>query len=398
MKKLFAISIPVSVCVLLSVPCSAVTLTYNIIYYQPGNGGTRIPHVGNAGGFQSLNVNGYPFPIPGYPSGSTLVPLLGGTPTLMIGGNTYNLAYASVLGGKEGGATAFPNSAGILPANVQIDIGSANINVNFVYFPVGGPGPGGKGSGAWLGEMDEMTGDLLWDYFVTVYSPQSAVTQDTTLTTTGNIYGSVDTTSAAVRINAYASTTTGGSFDRWTSEPVMPNVPTSRDLDVNSGTSTVGLAAYHTACPSGYSWSAGQYVSQCTPNSNPPYGHPNIPVLCAIEGCILKYIDKGDPAPDRFINGVIVVEGQIQGVAERDGMVAEVLVSRGSQVVFVGEAGRTVKVVETDRPMGFGNLEIGRSERGQVLTGLALDRTGRFFGTLYTKTAITRAVALRAGM
>jgi hypothetical protein len=48
--------------------------------------------------------------------------------------------------------------------------------------------------------------------------------------------------------------------------------------------------------------------------------------------------------------------------------------------------------------MGFGNLEIGVSRRGHVLTGLALEKNGRFFGTLYTKTVIRRGAALNAGM
>ncbi len=397
MKRLFAISTLVGASALFSTPSSAVTLTYNVIYYQPGNGGTRIPHVGNAGGFETLNVSMYPFHISNFPSGSNPVPLLGGTPTLTVNNVTYALAYASVLGGKEGGATAFPNSSGNLPANVPVDVGSSNITVNFVYFPVGGPGPGG-GSGAWLGEVDELSGNLLWDYFVTVYSPQSATTQDNSLTNTGNIYGSVSTASTGVRINAYANTTTGGAFDRWTSEPVMPNLPSSRDIDVDKKTSTTALAAYHSPCPSGYSWSAGQYISQCTATSNPPFTLPDIPRLCAFVGCVLRYIDKGDPAPDRFLNGLVVVGGRIQGVTEKDGVVTELFVSRGSVVAFVGGAERTTKVVETERPAGFGNLDIGASEKGHVLTGLALDRNGRFFGTLSTRTEISRRQAAGAGL
>ena len=395
MKWLFAIAM-LGVSVLSSVPCSAVTLTYNIIYFQPPGGGTRIPHVGNAGGFAPLGVGGYPFSVPGYPSGSTPVPLLGGTPTLNIGGATYALAYASVLGGNEGGVTAFPDSSGALPANVTVEIGSSNITVNTVYFPLGGPcgkPPCPPGSGAWLGELDELSGDLLWDYFVTVYSPQSATTQNTSLTNTGNIYGTVTTTSADVRINAYANTTTGGAFDRWTSEPVMPNVPTTRDLDVNMGTGTTGLAAYHPPCPGGYSWDAEPYVSQCKAGG---FKLPDIPRLCAIMGCLLKYIDKGDPAPDRFREGIVVVGGEIVGVAERGGIVAEVFVSRGSAVAFIGA--RTARIVETDERKGFGNRDVGASQRGHVLTGLALERNGRFFGTLYTSGTISRGDAAKAGL
>lgn len=406
MKNLFVVAtlIGAVASALFSLPCSAATETQKVIYFQPPSGGTRIPHTGNSGGFVTLNVPGFPIVDPSVPAGSHPV-LLVAEPTLMINGTNYALAFASILGSNEGGVTAFPNSSGFLPFSVPVDVGSANLTVNYVYFPVGGPclvPPCTGGSGAWLGEMDEMSGDLLWDYFVTVYSPQSASSPDAVLTHNGNIYGTVSTTapSPGVRINAYATTTTGGNFDRWSSEPVMPNMPSSRDLDVNSQTSTIALAAYHSACPPGYSWSPSQYVSQCTASSGPTIPRVPIEYLCAEVPCQFGWInDVVDPAPDKFVNGIVAIGGQILGVRENNGVIAEVFVSRGTSVKFVGTAeARKIAVSETDRSEGFGSLKIGATEKKGVLVGLALDARGRFIGTLSTRSNISQSEAAKAGI
>ena len=407
MKNLFVVAslIGAVASALFSLPCSAATETQKVIYFQPPSGGTRIPHTGNSGGFVTLNVPGFPIVDPSVPAGSHPV-LLVAEPTLMIDGTNYALAFASILGSNEGGVTAFPNASGFLPFSVPVDVGSANLTVNYVYFPVGGGGPcltPPCGSGAWIGEMDEMSGDLLWDYFVTVYSPQSATSPDTGLTNSGNIYGTVSTTAPnpGVRINAYATTTTGGNFDRWSSEPVMPNMPSSRDLDVNSQTSTIALAAYHSNCPPGYSWSPSQYVSQCTASSGPKIPRLNIvALLCADVPCNFGWINEVfDPGPDGFQDGIVAVGGQILGVRENDGVIAEVFVSKGTTVRFVGNAGSgRIAVSETERSPGFGGLKIGATQKGGVLVGLALDAKGRFIGSLSTRSNITQRAAAKAGL
>ena len=111
---------------------------------------------------------------------------------------------------------------------------------------------------------------------------------------------------------------------------------------------------------------------------------PHFPPLCAIIPCLLKYIDMGDPAPDRFQQGVVVFDGQILGARAEAGIVKELFVSPGSSIGIVGDRkGSNITITQTARTMGFEGFaksSIDLSSKGPALVGMALDKKGAFFG------------------
>jgi hypothetical protein len=184
----------------------------------------------------------------------------------------------SINGGAGGGISIFPDSHGTLPLTVNVILPSTpkpQIIVDVYYFPEGGSCPtgmscgGNGGSGAAIDEFGEIQGTLLNDNFVSVYIPPSP-TPNIGLTNTGNIDGAVVTTNNAVRINADATTATGGNFDRWVSGPGGTIGSSANDLNVGKGVDDYALALYASSCPEGYSWTPSATISQCTPTPAPP--------------------------------------------------------------------------------------------------------------------------------
>jgi hypothetical protein len=263
---------------LFSRPCAAgtVTVTYNNVYFQPSPGFTRIPAPANG---VSENHTIFLFNST-FPSDANqdAVPLLGGQPTLTVGSDSYSLAYATVTGGVEGGATAnLDPTTGQLPNSVKVDIGTANITVNYHYIPSGGPGCATCSSGAaYISEVDEKTGNPRYDYFVTVFVPPVTAESDP-LTHNGNFLGVVDTTSAGVRIYAdakplsvLANDQPGPAidmpFDQWFSGPSGMIGRDAHQLDVSTGTTVYPVAFYRHYCPRNYHWAPTQTVRQCLPD------------------------------------------------------------------------------------------------------------------------------------
>jgi len=182
----------------------------------------------------------------------------------------------SINGGAEGGISVFPDSHGTLPLTVDVILPNTpkpQIIVDVYYFPVGGGGPcpAGEvcGSGAAIDEFGETQGTLLNDTFVSVFTPPT-LGPNIGLTNTGNVDGSVATTNNAVRIDADATTPTGGNFDRWVSGPGGSIGSPAADLNVGKGVDDYALAFYHSVCPEGYSWTTSATISQCTPTPAPP--------------------------------------------------------------------------------------------------------------------------------
>jgi len=112
----------------------------------------------------------------------------------------------------------------------------------------------------------------------------------------------------------------------------------------------------------------------------------SVPQLCVIQACLLKYIEKGDPAPEQFESGIIVFDGEIMGGRVEDGEIRELSVTPQTSVGFVG-APVKVAVRYTNKRVGLigvGTEKTFAAPSDRLLTGLALDKRGRLSGALYT--------------
>jgi hypothetical protein len=205
-----------------------------------------------------------------------IVPVPTGAPsTWTVGSIKYGLAYVNVTGGAGGGISIFPDANGNFPQAVNVPLPASSnprINIDAYYFLISSGGPGGPGchvncpSGASIGEFSDTSGMLLWDPFVNVFIPPSN-TANASLTNTGNMDGTVNTTNNTVRINAYPTTVTGGTFDKWVTGPGGTTGSSNHsDLDAATGSSPYALALYHSGCPTGFYWNSTSTISQCSEN------------------------------------------------------------------------------------------------------------------------------------
>jgi hypothetical protein len=271
--------------VLAPLPAMASNEVYKAVYFQPPvSGATRIPHSSGSGGFLPLNTPALNYQTPIGSNLGNFNVTLSAPPQVTIGNDNYVLSYASITGANEGGAVAQPDPGGLLPTHISVQVGTADIDVTYVYFPAGRPcissntsSCNDRGSAAIIGEVGEADAAVLYDYFVTVFSPEASTVTDVALTKTGNDLGVVDTTSQAVRINAdapplgvAANNALGAPrpliFDRWESGPGGTIGAETRDLDAGKGTGLYALALYRANCPANYHWNATSTVSQCVAN------------------------------------------------------------------------------------------------------------------------------------
>lgn len=116
----------------------------------------------------------------------------------------------------------------------------------------------------------------------------------------------------------------------------------------------------------------------------------SVPQLCTAQSCLLKYIDKGDPAPDRFERGLIVLEGEIMGGRIEEGILRELSVTPQTSFAFVGTPVKFAVRYTNERVgfIGIGSDETFAVPKGRLVTGLAVDKGGRLFGALYTNARI----------
>jgi hypothetical protein len=272
MKRLWLLTtlIGFAVAALSSARCAAQQETGSYLYYQASSGQqTRYP--ARTSGSESLAPLPPPCPQPYGPQPAAPFVVTAAPQTCKIGGTTYSLAYVSVTGSQTGGITVFPDGNGNVASPIQVKLGQANINVNYVYFPTGGsPCPPHLlcPTGAAIDEFSETTGTLENDLFVTVYSPIGSTAQDLPLTSTGNDDGAVATTNGSVQISAYPDTPNGGIFDRWVTGPGGTVIAGTGNLDVGALTDDYALALYRAACPAQYYWSPTATISQCIPQPN----------------------------------------------------------------------------------------------------------------------------------
>ena len=280
-KTLFPAAMLAAPIILFSLPSLAAPLFYNIDYYRPpAAGSTRIPRSSNAGAFVQLSsvnaapngggITGTPFTLP-----------IHSDATKTINNLSYVLVSATVSGGVEGVAQAYPDPTGKLPDFVPVWVGSSPIVVTYNYLPAGGncatqPCPLGFGSTAVLDEASDANGGLLDDVFVEgVFQPPTDPTANSSVTHSANYLGFVDTSGNDVKIVAYSdplnSTTnkpTGSIFDRWVSPVSGLNLaPGALDLKLNNGQGGYFLAYYRHSCPANYHFVPSPTLSACEPDN-----------------------------------------------------------------------------------------------------------------------------------
>jgi len=215
------------------------TLTYEYVYFAAGGSHTRQPRtITSYGGFT---------PIPGLNTSGTAT-LVTGTPfqvspaalpaSEVVGGVTYNFSFVNVSGLTEGGRTSFDHNV----APPSGTVGATPVKVLVVYLPQGG-GPGGTDSGAVIDAFDETLGTLVNDTFVSVSTNGAA---DAAQTSSGNVYGWVDTTHSAELITALSHITPDDAyFDKWVNLGSPSPLPAGLNLSVAMGTTIYALAFYN---------------------------------------------------------------------------------------------------------------------------------------------------------
>jgi hypothetical protein len=220
------------------------TVTYEYVYFQFGRHRRR-PRASN-GGFVEIpglppNVLSNVLPPSSVQASPAMLP-----PTWPPGNKpAYAFSFVNVSGGDEskggGGGTSFDPSKPPPPAAV----GTEPIVVLAVYLPISGNGPPPTDFGATIDAFDKSTNQLVSDDFVTA-------TPDGGQTSSGNVWGWVDTTSNTEKIAAYAHITpTNADFDKWVNlqSPQSTQGIAGADLTVKQSTDFTALAFYMTPPP-----------------------------------------------------------------------------------------------------------------------------------------------------
>ena len=179
------------------------SLTYSYVYFAAGKHQRQPRSASGPGGFtliQSIEggtlASGDKFAIGAQPD------------TQQVGNQTYSFGFVSITGGTPSGLIGLDSNT---PPPL-VTVGSSPIVVLVVYVPDGViGGPPGHDSGATIDSFNETAGALFSDTFVSVAPDQGGA-----LTTSGNVYGWVDTWTSAETITALTPTSpTNVVFDRW---------------------------------------------------------------------------------------------------------------------------------------------------------------------------------------
>ena len=248
MKKLFGAAIALLAGVsfqALPAQASTVSVTYNYVYFGTIGKHQRQPRTITNGGFTTIASQ------PGGQQSTGLTFQPGQLPaTEMVGNQTYDFSFVTITGGsKTAGGPAVGVSSTDPGAPPSVFVGTSNITVLAVYVPVGGPpcqpAQNCTSSGATIDSFDETTGSLFNDTFVKV-APDTNGAQ----TTSGNVYGYVDTTGSAETITALTPTSPSNvNFSRWVKLEPSGAAANGAALSVGKGVSTIALAFYDAPPP-----------------------------------------------------------------------------------------------------------------------------------------------------
>jgi hypothetical protein len=198
--------------------------------------------------------------------------------------SSYVLAFVEIpegVGGPIADFPGFPCNISFSPPPAQVTVPQGNsspIYVNAYYFSssvVRPCSPSPVCPAAYINEFGETQGTLLDDTFAAVYLPPSttencAVTpssQECQLTNSvnlrGTLSGSAQLSFVTVDVDAYQTTASGGTFDRWVSSP-GGTVSFDRNLPVDAKDKPYALAFYRSTCLAGYHWTSTATTSQCS--------------------------------------------------------------------------------------------------------------------------------------
>jgi photosystem II stability/assembly factor-like uncharacterized protein len=126
--------------------------------------------------------------------------------------------------------------------------------------------------------------------------------------------------------------------------------------------------------------------------------HP--PPICT-PACLFQYVDMGDPGPDRFEQGIFVLDGEIVGAVAQAGVINQVYVSPGTSIGVVGFSGAVppIAILPTAKSPGFQGLNMGAvasKQQGTKLLGIAMTKGRGLFGAMYGQHSIPLAAATGA--
>ena len=243
------------------------TVTYDYVYFASGPRQRQPRQPGGPGGFALIGSSSG-----GDPSGGTFQAGLQ-PPTLVVDGDTYNLAFVNVSGGyssASGGAPVGVTSTDPAIPPPPVYVRNQPIVVLVVYLPPGGGVAGRGGPGATIDAFDETTGILVDNTFVTV-SPDGSQTNE------ANQYGWVATTrtetvAALSRITPSSTdrNTVNADFDKWVNlQDPQSDIVTSSDN--GEMVTEVEITGANLTVTQGWSVSALAFYK--SPPSPPPLDH-----------------------------------------------------------------------------------------------------------------------------
>jgi hypothetical protein len=125
---------------------------------------------------------------------------------------------------------------------------------------------------------------------------------------------------------------------------------------------------------------------------------PRFEPLCEIVGCVIRYIDRGDPPP--FDRGIVIFQGRLTGVRVEQGAVREVFVTPGSSIGFLAGQGDApkIKITESSKTVGVlgdvPGLYDWKAWSGPGAFAIALDKSDRMLGLATAKTMLPIKAAI----
>lgn len=115
----------------------------------------------------------------------------------------------------------------------------------------------------------------------------------------------------------------------------------------------------------------------------------NFEHYCNLACIILPFPPLPDPPPDPFTDGVLVFDGQIQGVRVAQGMLQEIFVQPGASVAFFSRSEKApkIKVTETTKKLGFAGTTWAPilSKQTRNLAGFAFAKDGKVAGAVFSE-------------
>lgn len=115
-------------------------------------------------------------------------------------------------------------------------------------------------------------------------------------------------------------------------------------------------------------------------------------LLCKLPCLPIPWIDMGDPA-EKYTYGVLVLDGQVQGIRASQKRLQEVFVSPGSSVAFISDSKEVpkIKITETRRKIGLASVAAAPAPPRDkpLVAGITLDGKGRVMAAVFSATPLS---------